>query len=697
MKYHSENGQIKESKGDEGVKIVKHSTEFNVDLPNLETTDSIDRHSSDSNLAQSNNITPTRCSRTKEIKNIEYTGSLGKDIKNADQGDISNTFISNPSSLVNSVERTTAPSSMMSSISRYDSCYTSNLSPSTNFQTPCGRNPKRRNTSTLCFDEYLQNNENDKSNNLNHSGIKKELLGSTNSTEISRVSNNETQSNQISGSVLLSAVLQVIASIQKLKNGEPNGTNRSKVLTNTANTKNTTAAVNNLVLNNGMANNNVIAAAQILGSKLPGVHPTTAALALAYSLSVAASAKKTSGGVSNSDDFIQNLNQIISERISCNNHSGNTENTDNMKITNELLQVIVSSLNSVVSHSQGEVGINIQKKDSDYLMSPNKTNELNNNFKLSRLGGETKASGSSYNLNLPPMDFIINEKPMYNDSRKVTNYPNIAGNSFPNKTMLHEVVNNNINIINTNYKLPHLDIGSGLGIGMGPGIEESFSRIEYGGEVCQASETNSSKSIVNESTQITTKSNYLVHENNNPLSLMLSEISKCSEKKIILESSNNYIWNDILYNQVFDHVDFETPFSRKHAYLRNELLFYNKPILEIDHGGDSFSTPNYIRIPNHQHHSNNKVTTYSHNYNVTNPSFFGNSKPHFPLPSKYSSNNSDLYNFHKYNPRIQSFCDDLLVNSANRKNSQIFNSINYLMQIVGDGNINGKMNGNNSN
>lgn len=701
MKYHSVPEQANESNGDDDIKIVKHSAELNVELPNLETTDSIDRHSSESNITQNTNITPTRYNnKAKEIVDFEYIDSLGKDIKDVDQCDNSNTFISHSSSLVNSVERTTAPSSMVNSISRYDNSYNSNLSPSTNFQTPCGRNPKRRNTSSSCFDECFQNKDNEKLTNLNLLGVKKKLVESAaDSTEVSGISSNETQHSQINGPILLSAVLQVIASIQKFKNGEPNGVNRGKLLTSTANTNCTTAVVNNLTVNNNnnIANNNVNIAAQILGSKLPGVHPTTAALALAYSLSVAASTKRTSNAIVNSDDFIQNLNQIIFERISSNNYySGNTDNTNNLKITNDLLQSIVSSLNSVVTHSQSEVTTNIQKKNTEYLISPNRLNEYNNNSKLFRFKEESKASGSSYNFNLPPMDFIMNEKLIHNDSRKVLNYQNVINNSYPNKSMLYDIVNNT----NVNYHklLSNLDAESSLEIGSE--IEEPFNKIEYTNEGCQISEsTFNSKSFVNDNIQTVAKSYQLMHENNNPLSLMSSEINRCSEKKIILESSNNYIWNDILYNQVFDHVDFDAPFSRKHAYLRNELLFYNKPVLEIDHGGDSFSAPNYIRIPNHYHyHSNHKSNTYSHNYNVKHPNLYNvSSKSHIVPPYKYqSSSNIDFYNLHKYNPRIQSFCDDLLVNSSNKKNSQIFNSINYLMQIVGDGNVNSnsKMNNN---
>ncbi|KAH8584630.1 uncharacterized protein ELE39_000510 [Cryptosporidium sp. chipmunk genotype I] len=691
MKCSSKIERAKELKSDEDVKIVKHSSELGVELPTLETTDSIDRQSSDStSLAQNISITPTRCPKEKRISNIEYMGSLGKDMKDVslNQGDVSNAFGSHSSSLVNSVERTTAPSSMMGSLSRYDSCYGSNLSPSTNFQTPCGRNPKKRNISNPCLGESFQNKENDKSNNSNFLGSKKDLVESTGQTSISGVSNSAIQPNQISGSVLLSAVLQVIASIQKLKSGEQlNGVGRGRMVTNTANIN----SANTVVSNVATVNNN--SAAQILGSKLPGVHPTTAALALAYSLSVVASAKKTSGGAAiNSDDIIQSINQIVPEKISGCNFA---ENADNTKITGELIQSIVSSLSSLISHSQGESRSTIQRRDTDYLVSPNKASEFNDISKLSKPGVDSKVSGPSYNLKLPPMDFIINEKSMCNNSRKVTSFQNVGKNdSFsPNKSTFLDMTNNNICNAN-NYKLhPYLDAESSSGINSG--IENSFGQIEYTNRVSQINGVNHSKSVISnaESVQTEVNNSQQIRESNNPFSLILSEISRCSEKKIILESSNNCIWNDLSYNQVFDHVDFQAPFTRKHAYMRNELVLYNKPILEIDHGGDSFSMPSYVRIPSTNHLSSNNRSSYSHNYNLNHSNTYSGSKLHFISSSKYPpSNNYDLYSLYKYNPRIQSFCDDLLVNSGDRKNSQIFNSINYLMQIVGDGGMNNNNN-----
>ncbi|CUV07649.1 unnamed protein product [Cryptosporidium hominis] len=691
MKFNSKNERTKELKCDEDVKIVMHSNELGVELPTLETTDSIDRQSNDSiSSAQIISLTPKRCSKGKEISNIEYMASFGKENRDLNQGDVTNNmFGSQSSSLVNSVERTTAPSSMMGSLSRYDS-YNSNLSPNTNFQTP-GRDPKRRNISNISsLGESFQNKENEKSNNSNFLGSRKDLVESNGLTNISGVSNSTIQSNQINNSVLLSAVLQVIASIQKLKNGEQaNAVSRGRMATNTANINNT-----NTVMSNGVIINNN-ATTQILGSKLPGVHPTTAALALAYSLSVAASAKRNLGGTPvNFDDVIQGLNQIISEKNSNNNLAMNTENTDNLKISGELIQSIVSSLSSLISNSQGESANTIQKKDKDCLVSPNRTNEFSDISKISKLGGiDSRASGPSYNLKLPPMDFIINEKSLCNDFRRANNFQNVGNNNFNlNKSVLLDVTNNISNA--NNYKFQsYLEAESSLV--MEPRIEDSFSQIEYVNQTSQMNRLNHSKSTAsnteNIQNEISNNSRLLRENNYNPL---LSEIYRCSEKKIILESSNNCIWNDLLYNQVFDHVDFETPFTRKHAYMRNELVFCNKPILEIDHGGDSFSMPSYIRIPSNNFPNSNNRNAYSNNNNINHSNIYNNSKPNFTHSSKYPPpNNFDFYNLHKYNPRIQSFCDDLLVNTNNRRNSQIFNSINYLMQIVGDGN----MNNNNSN
>ncbi|KAK9170782.1 Uncharacterized protein cmbei_8001050 [Cryptosporidium meleagridis] len=701
MKFNSKNEGTKELKCDKDVKIVMHSSELGVELPTLETTDSIDRQSNELiSSAQIISLTPKRCSKGKEVSNIEYIASFGKENKDLNQGDVTNMFGSQSSSLVNSVERTTAPSSMMGSLSRYDSCYNSNLSPNTNFHTPSGRDSKRRNISNISsLGEGYQNKENEKSNNSNLLGSKKDLAESSGLANISGASKSTIQSNQINNSVLLSAVLQVIASIQKLKNGEQSNTvSRGRLATNMTNTNNAST-----VMSNGAINNN--GATQILGSKLPGVHPTTAALALAYSLSVAASAKRTlSGAAVNSDDVIQSLNQIISEKNSNNNNFAmNTESNDNTKITGELIQSIVSSLSSLISNFQGESANTIQKKDKDCLVSPNKTSELNDVSKISRLGKmDSRALGPSYNLKLPPMDFIINEKSLCNDSRKAINFQSVENNNFNlNKSVLLDVTNNNINNTN-NYKFsPYLEAESSLG--MEPRIEDSFSQIEYVDQASQMNRFNRSKSMASNTESIQNEVNNnsrLLRENNNNnnnSNPLLSEISRCSEKKIILESSNNCIWNDLLYNQVFDHVDFETPFTRKHAYLRNELVFCNKPILEIDHGGDSFSIPSCIRVPGNNFPNNNNRNAYTNNNNINHSNIYSNSRSNFTHSSKYPPNNLDFYNLHKYNPRIQSFCDDLLVSTNNQRNSQIFNSINYLMQIVGDGNMNNNNNNNISN
>lgn len=724
MRQYSRSVQAKEIKSEEQVKIVKHSSELSVELPTLETTDSIDRHIGDSSLAQSVNATPKRCLGGKRVANIDgvggsvVTGKNSKDLVCGQCGDASNLSESYSSSLVNSVERTTAPSSIVASSSRHDVCYNSNSSPGTNFQTPCGRNAKRRNISSEFFEDMQNKERGGKFGNLS-------LVGSSNTlgTPGMVVPNGINNQNQANGYVLLSAVLQVIASIQKMRSG---GQSKASALSSTKASGN---AVMSGTVTNGSGcvagNNAVNAAAQILGSKLPGVHPTTAALALAYSLSVAvASTKKMAGGggVGASEDIIQSLSQLVSERTSFGGggsvSAGGPESAEGFKITNELLQNIVSYLNSVVSHSSsqgGEAGVGEvvhQKRDPDHLLSPAKVNELRH-----------ESSHCSYNLKLPPMDFILNDKPAMHGSGgfwKAGSGPDAENFNYLNASDPSEM-----EVPIRHHRFSHsLELGT-VRLESGCGIEDSSGQFEYarwerGGmeEEEAVMHRLAGAGGMASNYDIQTGAVYGGEVNGGggdsrsrllpSFTTVLAEISKCSEKKIMLESSGNYIWNDVSYNQVFDHVDFETPFSRTHAYLRNELVFCNEPVLEIDHeGGDySLSLPGHLRIPTNscQNHplqvaESKSVVHPQHGYGIIGGGSYGlnsNSARQPPglapqvLLQPASNNTNDVYGQQRYsNPKIQSFCDDLLINSnSGIKNSQIFNCINYLMQLVGSNGAN---------
>ncbi|KAJ1612711.1 hypothetical protein OJ253_471 [Cryptosporidium canis] len=652
MRHQSKGARSREAKAEGGVKIVKHSSELGIELPTLETTDSIDKQISDASSAPSCSVTPKRSLRGKCGVGIEQVGVAGKDVKGTSQLDASGALESHSSSLANSVERTTAPPSIVGSISRYDSCNGSSLSPGTSFHTPCERDSKRRNTSSACI-EGVQNQESGRPNGPNLTGVGKDPLGSVCVANCSGIPNAGGHPSQVNGYVLLSAVLQVAASIQKMKNGgeanrgdRPVGVldSKSSVGTGTG----VSSTLNSAQLINGAAST-VSAAAQILGSKLPGVHPTTAALALAYSLSVAASNKKVSGGAVSSEDIIQSLNQFVSERVAANGgQPGGAEGSDNIKVTNDLLQTIVAYLSSVASQS------------SDF-------------------GDESKALSGSYNLNLPPMDFILNDKSTRSASENVSNVQGVhnmpySAPSGGQDSLLREDV--------------QCRKSCKFGAETGSVTEGSLCQTEYANLGYQTRDVSKSKEAATGQIgdfQVEVGHSHGVQEDYDPLRI-ISEIHKSSGKKIALESSDNYIWDDISYNQVFDHIDFEVPFSRRHAYLRNELIYYNRPILEVDHGEDRLHSQKHIHAPGQNPSSVCRGTAFPSSSSSTNPSLHSiPGRSHAGPQSRIlAASSSDIHSINKYNPKIQSLCDELLVSSSNRRNSQIFNSINYLMQIVGN-------------
>ncbi|KAJ1608139.1 hypothetical protein OJ252_2626 [Cryptosporidium canis] len=671
MRHQSKSARSREANAEGGVKIVKHSSELGIELPTLETTDSIDKQISDASSAPSCSVTPKRSLRGKCGGSVEQVGAAGKDVKGTSQLDASGALESHSSSLANSVERTTAPPSMVGSISRYDSCYGSSLSPGTSFHTPCERDSKRRNTSSACF-EGLQSQESGQPNGPNLTGVGKDSLGSVCVANSSGIPSAGGHPSQVNGYVLLSAVLQVAASIQKMKNGgEANRGDRPVGALDGKNSAGTgvSSTLNGVQLTNGAANT-VSAAAKILGSKLPGVHPTTAALALAYSLSVAASNKKVSGGAVSSEDIIQSLNQFVSERVAANGgQPGGAEGSDNIKATSDLLQTIVAYLSSVASQSQGEPPVGLQRGGAENQYSPNRSSDF---------GDESKALSGSYNLNLPPMDFILNDKSARGASEKVSNVQGVQSLSYSAPSGGQDSLLREDMQCRKSCK---------LGVETGSATEGSLCQTEYANLGYQTRDASQSKeTVVGQfgDFQVEVGHSHGVQDYD-PLRIV-SEIHRSSGKKIALESSDNCIWDDISYNQVFDHIDFEVPFSRSHAYLRNELIFYNRPILEVDHGGDPLPTQKHIHAPGQNPSSGCRGTAFPSSNSSANPSLHSiHGRAHAGPQSKIlAANSSDIHNIYKYNPKIQSLCDELLVSSSNRRNSQIFNSINYLMQIVGN-------------
>ncbi|KAK6590067.1 hypothetical protein RS030_182692 [Cryptosporidium xiaoi] len=565
MKFQMNNSEnIMNNQVDKKVKIVKHSSNLKGVLPTLETADSLDRTVNVPYLPQqeqgaNGNITPKR-----SLKN----------------NDMSNCFEAHPS-VINSIDRTTAPSSELNSHFRYDiSTSVSNLSPNINgYQTPSNRLNKKRNTSCIYNETQINKFE---SNNLGQ--VKNYYLGNNNFNSITGVGFSNANSNvgnintshiansdlganpslnfnvnsnannpQINAPILLSAVLQVIASLQRLKNNasQNNGNSNARI---DHPGYNDISSVNNTT--------NVSTASQILGTKLPGVHPTIAALALAYSLYVAASNQVQSKDANNgsiinnlninSEELLQNLNQLIYERI----HSLN--------------------LNAKLNNSSG------QNNDT---RSKSKSNEANNN-KLyhGNYNVKNEINNNAYNLNLPPMDFILTETRTEND----------AG------------LNNEVRI--NNYT------------GVDLFEYSSYSEDDY---------ENSIKGYFDN-----------LHSH------------KMESDPIKLETSNNCIWDDLAYNSFLESVDFDTAYSRKHAFIRNELLFKHKPVIEIERENCD---------------SRNKSTSNKFN-NIGDQTL---------------------------NNRLYSICDDFLVKNSEEKNP--INSINSLLKIVsGFNNVNNKS-GNNTN
>ncbi|KAH8738614.1 hypothetical protein FG386_000609 [Cryptosporidium ryanae] len=566
MSSQIDNGEnVMDNQVDKKVRIVKHSNDLKGVLSTLETTDSIDRSVNIPYLTQqqeqgiNGNITPRKSFKNNNF-DITYQNN-----------DIIPNYYESYSSAINSTDRTTAPSSKFNSHFRYDtSASVSNLSPNGNgYQTPSDRLIKRRNT--LCT--YAENQYND--NNCNQNQLKNFHVGSNNLNSINGIGFNNCDNNignvgakpisnvdlstnsninanannpQLNAPVLLSAVLQVIASLQRLKN------NNSQ---NNVDVRSDNQSYNEASSSNNIVNGNT--ASQILGTKLPGVHPAIAALALAYSLSVATSNPIQSRDSNNlpinnlninSEELLQGLNQLIYERI-------NSLNL-NSKLNSDL------SKNNVIKNKSISKEINNQCCNN---VSYNVKNEVSNN-------------NNAYNLNLPPMDFILTEKTTetktYGDLNFMDNGNNIS-------------------------KCNELDLFEYSNYGEGNG-EDSIKGY-YG--------------------------NLYNH--------------KMEYDQIKLETSNNCIWDDLSYNSSLESIDFDTAYSRKHAFIRNELLFKYKPILEIERGS--------------YYSSRNKINA-----------------------NKNALNNLNYTNDQIMNSKLHSICDDFLVKNSEEKNP--INSINSLLQIV---------------
>ncbi|KAF7456551.1 hypothetical protein HWI79_2896 [Cryptosporidium felis] len=649
MRNQQKSAQVKDING-EMPKIVKHSNEFSVELPTLETTDSMERQIHEQGVSQ-NNVTPKRWSKGRG-KVVE-----GENL-DPNQNPIGLSVIeSHSSSLTNSIERTTAPSSILGSLSRSSSHYEgSNLSPTAGFQTPHGRSSKKRNISCSLLDDNPQV-KNGESFNASMGARRDGALGGGTSGTGGNLG-----SAQVNGSVLLSAVLQVIASIQKMKGG---GTNINSGIGSNVN------GGDHILQGRGAGSNSAV---QILGSKLPGVPPATAALALAYSLSVAASASAGSGnkGVKGSgnpqasltgqpvpsEEASQNVGQLLSERLVGIASGCGVEGLENIKVNGELLQSIAASLGSVVASSQSEVpnAVGAQKRveTAPQVMYQAQNKHIGGGVSAvssSASACECGYGSSACNLNLPPMDFIINENKQQ-AFQEVKSYPDLKDISPVEIPALTEM--------DSFQQQSSLEKGNDFGNG-----DEStaFNESTTGAPVFEDGSTGGSK-----------------RPRNDPFSLVCSEIIKNSIFQIPLVSSNNCIWNDISYNHAFEHFGFEIPFSRNHAYLRNELLLRESPRLEVEFdSGEFYSQSSDFPIESAFVGQKPAQTTSG------SIDFLGSESHHIHQSQapKYPSNYDAAFN-QRLNPGIQSFCDDLLVSSSNKRNNHIFNSINYLMQIVGN-------------